>query len=201
MKTKLVRLLAFAGVYSLLLMLGSGIVCAQGLTSGALKLISADELGRTQQQVVRVNFDTSRGSFVMAVYPQVAPHSTENFLRLVNSEFYDGLKFHRVVENFVAQAGELPEGDPRSELDKPIPDEINYVHHEPGTVSLAKLYDTEKKQYLPDSAGAQFFINLGENQRLDENFTVFGQVTQGMDVVKKLQVGDRIIRAYVINPL
>jgi len=198
---KLTRALVFAGICCLPLTLGGAIVGAQGLTSGALKLIPADELGSTQEEVVRVNLDTARGSFVVAVYPEVAPLSSKNFLNLVNAGFYDGLPFHRVVEGFVVQAGEVAEGDPRSKLDQPIPDEINCAHHDPGTISLAKLYDTEKKEYLPDSAGAQFFINLGENQRLDENFTVFGKVLQGMDVVMKLRQGDLITRAYIINPL
>lgn len=198
---KLIKVFVLAGICGLLTSPGGGVARAQGLTSGALKLMSADELGSAQQQITRVNLDTSRGSFIIAVYPGIAPHSATNFLQLVNGGFYDGLSFHRVVEGFVAQAGELPEGDPRAKLDQPIPDEINYVHHDPGTISLAKLYDTDRKQYLPDSAGAQFFINLGQNQRLDENFTVFGKVIQGMDVVRKLQVNDRIIRAYTINPL
>lgn len=172
---------------------------AQGLSAGAEKLLSADELSKSGFDSVRVNFDTDKGSFVISIYPEVAPLSSENFLRLILNGFYDGIKVHRVVKGFVVQAGEVPQGSEKEELIESIPDEVNMVHHERGTVSLAKLYDTENKKYLPNSASCQFFINLGSNERLDSNFTVFGLVSWGMDVVEKIEVGDKIIRAYLIT--
>ncbi len=100
------------------------------------------------------------------------------------------------------QAGQLTgEQQGKEKLDVPIADEINCAHHDPGTISFAKLYDTDKKSYIPASAGAQFFINLGDNRRLDENFTVFGKVVWGMDVVRAVRVGDTIHRAYIITLL
>jgi len=175
---------------------------AQGLASGAESLYAFDELGGEDMPAVRVNIDTSRGSFVVEVYPRIAPLSVENFLRLVNAGYYDGIAVHRVVEGFVMQAGQPGKGqETRQKLDTPIADEVNYAHHDPGTVSFAKLYDTEKKEYLPNSAGAQFFINLGDNRRLDENFTVFGKVVWGMETVEQVKVGDIIHRAYVISLL
>jgi len=174
---------------------------AQGLAKGAERLMSVEELLESDYQAISVNFDTSRGSFLLQVYPEIAPLSAENFLRLVSAGFYDGIKVHRVVDGFVMQAGEVPDKSPKAELIKEFGDEVNRVHHEPGTVSFAKLYDTEKKQYLKNSASAQFFINLGDNSRLDENFTVFGVVKWGMETVKKIRIGDEIIRAYIVAPL
>jgi len=175
---------------------------AEGLSSGAERLLSANELAAAEMESVRVNFDTAKGSFVVEVYPEIAPLSAENFLRLVGAGFYDGLAVHRVVDGFVMQAGEVAEGQTEKEkLVWEFPDEVNNVHHDPGTISFAKMYDTEKKVYIPDSASAQFFINLGDNRRLDENFTVFGRVTWGMETVRAIQVGEVIKRAYIINPL
>jgi cyclophilin family peptidyl-prolyl cis-trans isomerase len=175
---------------------------AAGLTSGAEKLLTVDELGPQEGQVapVRVNIDTAKGSFVVEVYPGIAPASAENFLRLVNAGYYDGIAVHRVVEGFVMQAGQPSKKQKdREKLDIAFKDEMNYAHHDPGTISFAKLYDTDKKIYIPDSAGAQFFINLGDNRRLDENFTVFGKVVWGMDIVRKIKMGDVITRAYTIT--
>jgi peptidyl-prolyl cis-trans isomerase B (cyclophilin B) len=175
---------------------------AEGLSSGTEKLLSVEELAAAEMDFVRVNFDTDKGSFVVAVYPKIAPLSAENFLRLVGEGFYDGIAVHRVVEGFVMQAGEPSEKQAEKEkLAWEFPDEVNYVHHDPATISFAKMYDTEKTVYIPNSAGAQFFINLGDNRRLDENFTVFGRVVWGMETVLVTEVGDVIKRAYIINPL
>ena len=175
---------------------------AEGLSSGAEKLLSVEELAASEMDSVRVNFDTARGSFVVAVFPEIAPLSAENLLRLVGEGFYDGIAVHRVVEGFVMQAGEPSEKQAEKEkLAWEFPDEVNYVHHDPATISFAKMYDTEEKVYIPNSAGAQFFINLGDNRRLDENFTVFGRVVWGMETVLATEVGDVIKHAYIINPL
>lgn len=175
---------------------------AKGLTSGAEKLLTADELGPQEGQPapVRVNVDTNKGSFILEIYPGIAPLSAASFLRLVNAGYYDGIVVHRVVDGFVMQAGQPNDKQKDKEkLDIAFKDEVNYVHHGPGTISFAKLYDTDTKTYVPDSAGAQFFINLGDNKRLDENFTVFGKVVWGMDVVLKIKMGDVINRAYMIT--
>ncbi len=178
------------------------VVEAKGLSSGADRLLGVEELGGENMKTVRVNVDTDKGSFLVEVYPEIAPLSADNFLRLVLEGYYDGIVVHRVVNDFVVQAGQLTEEQQdRMELDMRIPDETNYAHHDPGTISFAKLYDTDTKTYVPDSAGAQFFINLGDNRRLDENFTVFGKVVWGMETVRAVEVGDTIIRAYVVKAL
>jgi len=88
---------------------------AEGLSSGAERLLSANELAAAEMESVRVNFDTAKGSFVVEVYPEIAPLSAENFLRLVGAGFYDGLAVHRVVDGFVMQAGEVAEGQTEKE--------------------------------------------------------------------------------------
>jgi len=197
----MIKIMLLSLIWVFVIALNGSISHAQGLTKGAERLMTVEELLKSDYETIRVNFDTSKGSFLLFIYPEIAPLSVENFLRLVNSGFYDGIKVHRVVEGFVMQAGEVPEKSPKASLIKEFSDEVNLVHHEPGTVSFAKLYDTEKKQYLRNSASAQFFINLGDNTRLDENFTVFGVVKWGMETVEKIEVGDEIIRAYVVTPL
>jgi cyclophilin family peptidyl-prolyl cis-trans isomerase len=175
---------------------------AEGLSSGAEKLLGVEELGGEDVESVRVNIDTDKGSFLVEIYPDIAPLSASNFMRLVLEGYYDGIIVHRVVEDFVMQAGQPTEQQQdKQELDTRIADEVNRAHHDPRTISFAKLYDTETETYVPDSAGAQFFISLGDNRRLDENFTVFGKVVWGMETVRKIKVGDTIIRAYVVNVL
>ena len=175
---------------------------AEGLSSGAEKLLGVEDLGGEDVESVRVNVDTDKGSFLVEIFPGIAPLSAGNFMRLVLEGYYDGIVVHRVVEDFVMQAGQpTEEQQAKQELDTRIADEMNLAHHDPGTISFAKLYETETETYVPDSAGAQFFINLGDNRRLDENFTVFGKVVWGMETVRKVEVGDTIIRAYVVNPL
>jgi cyclophilin family peptidyl-prolyl cis-trans isomerase len=184
-----------------ILMLASVVVKAEGLSSGAETLLNVEELG-VGVKAVRVNIDTDKGSFLVEVYPEIAPLSADNFLRLVLEGYYDGIVVHRVAKGFVMQAGQLAEEQQeRQELDVRIADETNYAHHDPATISFAKLYDTDAKAYVPDSAGAQFFVNLGDNRRLDENFTVFGKVVWGMETVRAIEVGDAIIRAYVVKAL
>ncbi len=174
---------------------------SQEINSGSDSLFTLEQLINSDYKPILVNFDTDKGSFLIAVYPDIAPISSENFLRLVQEGFYDEIVVHRVVAEFVMQAGEIKEGSKKSKLLRTIKDEPTKVHHEPGTVSFAKLYDVEKKEYIPDSAEAQFFINLGHNERLDANFTVFGYVFWGMEVVREIEVGDRILRAYIVNEL
>ncbi len=197
MRTALIALLTLVTLFAHV-----SLALSKGLTSGAEKLLMPEELGPQESQPapVRVNVDTNKGSFVLEIYPGIAPLSAANFLRLVNAGYYDGIVVHRVVDGFVMQAGQPNEKQKDKEkLDIAFKDEVNYVHHGPGTISFAKLYDTDKKIYIPDSAGAQFFINLGDNKRLDENFTVFGKVVWGMDVVTKIKMGDVITRAYTIT--
>ena len=119
-------------------------------------------------------------SFVITLYPDVAPITCENFEKLVKDGFYDGLKFHRVVEDFMAQGGD-PKGDGTGGSTDTIKGEFsqngveNTLSHTRGVVSMARSND-------PDSASSQFFICYGDESFLDGQYAAFGKVTEGMDV-------------------
>lgn len=136
----------------------------------------------------QVEFETSRGNFVVELYPDKAPRSVENFLQYVSSGFYDGTVFHRAIHKFVVQGGGLNEElDPKATRD-PIPNEsTNGVSNDYGTLAMARGYKS-------DSATSQFFINLEDNRFLNyyrheaglEGYTVFGRVVRGLDVLMRI---------------
>jgi len=115
-------------------------------------------------------------------YPQDAPKTVENFVTLAKKGFYNGLKFHRVVPDFVVQGG-CPKGDGTGGPGYTIPAEFNSKKHLRGTVAMARSQH-------PDSAGSQFYICYGSTPHLDRNYTVFGQVTSGMEAVDQIKQGD-----------
>jgi peptidyl-prolyl cis-trans isomerase B (cyclophilin B) len=143
-----------------------------------------------------VTFQTNKGSFTAELYPNEAPGTVENFEKLVKSGFYDGIVFHRVIPDFVVQGGdpltkELPAGDRRIGSGGPgwrIKCETagNPHKHEVGALSMAHAGK--------DTGGSQFFIVLSEanTRHLNGVHTVFGKVTQGMDVVRQIVAGDRM---------
>ncbi|HNT37063.1 MAG TPA: peptidylprolyl isomerase, partial [bacterium] len=104
----------------------------------------------------------------------------ENFCGLAKKGFYNGLTFHRVIRGFVAQGG-CPKGDGTGDPGYKIPSEFNSRKHVRGTVAMARSQD-------PDSAGCQFYICFGAIPHLDNQYTVFGQVVRGMEVVDKFAV-------------
>jgi peptidyl-prolyl cis-trans isomerase A (cyclophilin A) len=136
----------------------------------------------------QIEFQTTLGSYVVELYPDKAPKTVANFLEYVNSGFYEGTVFHRVIDGFVVQGGGLlPDLHPKK-THGPIPNEAdNGLKNDYGTLAMARLFDA-------NSATSQFFINVAENKTL--NFTrpdsahmgycVFGRVIRGMDVVEKL---------------
>ena len=130
---------------------------------------------------VRVTMENG-GSFVIELYPQYAPETCANFLNLVKDHFYDGLTFHRVVDNFMAQGGSS-DGQGYKGSDKTIKGEFaangftqNTLKHTRGVVSMARSGD-------PNSASSQFFICYGDAAFLDGKYAAFGKVIEGMDVV------------------
>lgn len=124
---------------------------------------------------------TDGGNFTITVYPHVAPQTVENFISLVESGFYNGLTFHRVIDGFMAQGGD-PKGDGTGGSDKTIKGEFssngfeNKLSHQRGVVSMARSQD-------PDSASSQFFICYDAAPHLDGEYAAFGYVTSGMETV------------------
>jgi peptidylprolyl isomerase/peptidyl-prolyl cis-trans isomerase B (cyclophilin B) len=124
------------------------------------------------------------GTIVIEFYPDVAPNTVANFEKLANSGFYNGLNFHRIVPGFVVQGGD-PNGDGTGGPGYKIKAEFNERKHLTGTVAMARSSD-------PNSAGSQFYICLEPQPSLDRQYTVFGQVTEGMDLVRNIRKGDKM---------
>lgn len=127
---------------------------------------------------------TDKGDIKGKFYPDVAPNTVLNFVELARSNFYDGLTFHRVEPGFVIQGGD-PQGTGTGGPGYSIPAEFNDKPHKLGALAMARSAD-------PDSAGSQFYITLDEVNQLDGNYTVFGEVTEGMPVAFKIEKGDVI---------
>jgi peptidyl-prolyl cis-trans isomerase B (cyclophilin B) len=132
----------------------------------------------------RAVLDTSMGEITLSFTPAKAPNHVRNFLRLAQAGVYDGMSFHRVVKGFVIQSGHLPTRGPLSETQqkyvRQMKAEFNDQLHDKGTVSMARLQD-------PDSASTSFFIVTARTQSLDNQYTVFGKVVSGLDVVEKIE--------------
>jgi len=130
--------------------------------------------------------ETDKGTIKFELHEDLAPITTANFIELADRKFYDGLNFHRVEPGFVIQGG-CPMGNGMGSSDKKIPLEVspNLKHGEAGAVAMARSND-------PNSASCQFYITLGPTPVLDGNYAVFGRVTEGLDVVRQIRVGDKI---------
>ncbi len=140
---------------------------------------------------------SSGGRVVIQLRPDVAPQHVERIKSLTRAGFYNGLTFHRVIEGFMAQGGDpLGNGTGGSQLPD-LPAEFNGLPHVRGALSMAR--STE-----PNSANSQFFLMLLPRLTLDRNYTVFGRVVSGMDVVDRIQRGEppanptRIVQASVM---
>jgi len=129
--------------------------------------------------------ETERGRIEIEFSRTEAPVHTASFVARVRRAFYDGLIFHRVVSNFVIQGGD-PRGDGMGDGGYTLRDEVNRVPYDRGTVGMPKAGK--------DTGGCQFFITLVPTPHLDGRYTVFGRVVAGLDVVDKIEEGDRILR-------
>lgn len=137
-----------------------------------------------------VVFETTKGRIEALIYKEQAPITSGNFLGLVESGFYNGLKFHRHEPGFVVQGGD-PKGDGTGGSGKKIKLEIvPGLKHEIGALSMARTND-------PDSATSQFFIVVGDARFLDGKYAVFGQITEGGDVAMQLRKGDKMEKVHI----
>ncbi|MDO9063694.1 MAG: peptidylprolyl isomerase [Sulfuricella sp.] len=136
----------------------------------------------------QVKMRTNLGEIVLELYPDKAPKTVANFLQYVNSGHYNGTVFHRTIQQFVIQGGGFTPDFQYKPTLAPVPNEAaNGLRNERGTLAMARAYD-------PDSATAQFFINLDDNKFLNHHrphpdyygYCVFGKVIKGMDIAKKI---------------
>lgn len=128
---------------------------------------------------------TVHGNITFKLYPKHAPNTVTRIVELVKSGFYDGLTFHRVVPNFVIQGGD-PLGDGTGGTGRKLKAEFSDLQHIRGTVAMARAQN-------PDSADSQFYIALSTLPHLDKSYTIFGQVVDGLEILDKVTVGDKII--------
>jgi cyclophilin family peptidyl-prolyl cis-trans isomerase len=135
-----------------------------------------------------VDIVTERGTIVLQLLAREAPLTVQNFVTLARRGFYDGLRFHRVVPNFVVQDGD-PRGDGNGGPGYAIRDELNPVRYERGVVGMALSG--------PDTGGSQYFITHSPQPHLDGHYTAFGRVVSGLDVLDALVQGDQIRRVHV----
>ncbi|HEY0178766.1 MAG TPA: peptidylprolyl isomerase [Dokdonella sp.] len=147
----------------------------------------AKATSETASGTPKVLLKTSLGNITVELYPDKAPKSVENFLGYVKSGFYDGTIFHRVIGSFMVQGGGFTQDLRQKPTKAPIPIESkNGLSNLRGTLAMARTMD-------PNSATAQFFINVVDNPRLDyvsdanPGYTVFGKVVTGLDVVDKIK--------------
>jgi peptidyl-prolyl cis-trans isomerase B (cyclophilin B) len=134
--------------------------------------------------------ETDKGNIELVLFDKEAPGTVKNFEKLANSGFYNGLKFHRVIPDFVIQGG-CPKGDGTGGPGWTIKCEINPHKHGKGALSMAHAGK--------DTGGSQFFITHSPQPHLDGKHTVFGQVEKGMDVVLKIKEGDRMKKVKVFE--
>lgn len=134
--------------------------------------------------------ETNKGTIEIEFYPQYAPKTVNNFVFLARNGFYDGVVFHRVISNFVIQGGD-PTGTGTGGPGYRFEDELkgNPLKHETGVLSMANAG--------ANTNGSQFFITHSPQPHLDGKHTVFGKVTQGMDVVNAIRQGDKMTKVTV----
>ncbi len=171
------------------------------LTLFALSSALANPQSKQKNPVIEMVV-ANRGTITIELFQKEAPKTVAHILDLVRRKFYDGILIHRVEPNFVVQAG-----DPQTKTrgvdasgigtggsGKNIPFEVNSKTHEAGTLGMALS--------APRSAtgDSQWFINLSNNNFLDGNYCVFGRVTKGMDIVRKIERGDKIVRMSIVKP-
>ncbi|MDQ6995306.1 MAG: peptidylprolyl isomerase [Mariprofundaceae bacterium] len=129
-----------------------------------------------------IKITTKYGDMILELYPDTAPNTVANFKALTGKGFYDGLTFHRVIAGFMAQGGD-PDGTGMGGPGYKVKAEFNARHHERGTLAMARSQD-------PDSAGSQFYICFAPAPHLDGQYTIFGKITEGLDVLDQIKQGD-----------
>lgn len=135
--------------------------------------------------------ETEKGTIKFELYEKRAPITTSNFIKLAESEFYNGLTFHRVIRDFMIQGGD-PNGDGTGGPGYKIQDEFHKeLRHTKGAVSMANAG--------PNTGGSQFFITEAPQPHLDDRHAVFGQVIEGQDIIENIQKGDKMLKVTIVN--
>lgn len=144
-------------------------------------LLAKEQLVNKESNIVCM--ETTQGTIEIKLFPDIAPKACENFKKLVEKHYYDGIIFHRVIKDFMVQTGD-PTGTGtggKSIWEKPFKDEVSaeVAFNKPGLVAMANCG--------PNTNGSQFFITTVKTPWLNMNHTIFGEVVKGSDVVKKIE--------------
>jgi peptidylprolyl isomerase len=166
----------------------AGIIFATFL--GIILMTTPDTSAVEQDDILYI--DLLSGRIVIEMRPDLAPVHVARIKELVREGYYDGLKWHRVMEGFMAQTGD-PNGNGSGGSGQKLKAEFSNEPHVRGIVSMARAPH-------PDSADSQFFIMLGDNDGLDGNYTVWGRVLEGMDFVDGIKKGDMSQNGAVRSP-
>ena len=148
------------------------------------------EMRIDSQKTYQAMIETERGAIELELYPEYAPKTVNNFVFLAREGFYDGVSFHRVIDDFMIQGGD-PTGTGRGGPGYRFEDEVdgNPLKHETGSISMANAG--------PNTNGSQFFITHSPQPHLDDKHTVFGKVTRGQEVVDGVKQSDTIIKVEI----
>ena len=164
------------------------------VTSKDFVVSATDPLTGQEWGAMRATIHTNKGPIVIKFYQKAAPRHVENFVFLARAKYFDGMVFHRYEPGFVIQGGD-PEGTGGGGPGYKIPEEIS-LKHAKGAVAAARQGD----QVNPErrSSGSQYYICLDELTQLDDQYTVWGQVVEGMDIVLELRKGDVMERIEIM---
>jgi peptidyl-prolyl cis-trans isomerase B (cyclophilin B) len=177
---------------TLLIALGAVAVLAVAVIVGINLMKESDTVvDGNQNPVVTIEMEDG-GVIKLELYPDKAPNTVKNFIDLANSGYYDGVIFHRVINGFMVQGGD-PDGTGMGGPGYNIKAEFanagftqNDIAHQPGVISMARQGNPYNPASAYDTAGSQFFIVHGDASFLDKDYTAFGRVTEGMDVVNAI---------------
>jgi peptidylprolyl isomerase len=159
----------------------------------SLPILAASAVWAAEDAANTVILTTKHGKIVIRLRPDWAPKHVAQIETLVKRKFYDGIVFHRVIPGFMAQTGD-PTGTGSGGSDLPnVPAEFNKTHFTRGILGMARSSE-------PDSANSQFFITTADSGFLDGQYTAFGEVVSGMDVVDKIKAGTQENNGQVTNP-
>ncbi len=178
-----------------MMMMGTFAGCSDDSSDSSKAKEGDSESSVAQENAEGSDDDAAAGdTFIMTLYPEIAPITCENFETLVSQGFYDGLTFHRVVEDFMAQGGD-PNGDGTGGSENKIKGEFstngveNILSHQRGVVSMARSQEN-------DSASSQFFICYADCSFLDGQYAAFAEVTKGMEVVDSFLQVERSMNSF-----
>ena len=162
------------------------------LLAGLLVLAASPSLSQAAELENMLYLELKGGRVVIELLPDAAPNHVARIKELAREGFYDGLKFHRVIDGFMAQTGD-PKGDGTGGSGQNIKAEFSAEKHTRGTLSMARAQS-------PNSADSQFFIVLKDSLFLDGQYTVWGRVTEGMEFVDQIKKGSSSDNGSVYEP-